>query len=131
MAYNSQDYDIFIGIDVDQKSFSFTVKDHEQMNRSHRIPADPENLYRHIENTYNGKRVICAYETGGSGYYLHDYLTSATRQRLDLLLADLEYARNQQLKVINELRAIALNNPCLTANVHCLRSIPGIGLLRQ
>ncbi len=41
MVYNTQDYDIFIGIDVDQKSFSFTVKDHGQMNRSHRIPADP------------------------------------------------------------------------------------------
>ena len=68
MVYNSQDYDIFIGIDVDRKSFSFTVKDHGQMNRSHRIPADPENLYRHIENTYNGKKVICAYETGGSGW---------------------------------------------------------------
>lgn len=25
MVYNSQDDDIFIGIDVDQKSFSFTV----------------------------------------------------------------------------------------------------------
>jgi transposase len=238
MVYNTQDYDIFIGIDVDQKSFSFTVKDHGQMNRSHRIPADPENLYRHIENVYNGKRVICAYETGGSGYHLHDYLTSrdirclmvppvsipkagndrtknnrldserisqhlkngdmspirvpdydfrelrqlsrsrqdyvnlgritkqrikalllfshlnplikdtlqnwsgrylkrlkvvsctpATRQRLDLLLTDLEYARNQQLKVINELRAIASGNTCLTADVHYLRSIPGIGFI--
>jgi transposase len=238
MVYNSNDYDIFIGIDVDKTSFSFTVKDQEQMNRSHRIPADPENLYRYLEKTYNGKRVICAYETGGSGYHLHDYLTSrgirclmvpplsipkaandrtknnrldserisqhlkngdmspiripdydfrelrqlirsrqdyvnlgritkqrikalllfchlnplikdtlqnwsnrylkrlkavsctpATRQRLDLLLADLDYARNQQLKVIKELRGVALENACLTANIRFLRSIPGIGFI--
>lgn len=74
MAYNHNDYDIFIGIDVDQKSFAFTVKDQNQMNRSHKIPAQAENLYQHIQHTYNNKRVICAYEVGGTGYYLHDYL---------------------------------------------------------
>ena len=74
MAYDPKDFDIFIGIDVDQKSFVFTVKDHNQMKRSYKIPASPENLYHHIRNSYNNKRVICAYEVGGSGYHLHDYL---------------------------------------------------------
>ena len=98
MVYNTQDYDIFIGIDVDQKSFSFTVKDHGQMNRSYKIPADPENLYRHIENTYNGKRVICAYETGGSGYHLHDYLTSRDIRCLMVPPVSIPKAANDRTK---------------------------------
>lgn len=238
MTYNSKDYDIFIGLDVDKKSFSFTVKDQEQMNRSHKIPADPENLYRHIKDMYNDKKVICAYEVGGSGYSLYDYLsarqirclmvpplsipkagndrtknnrldsekiaqhlkngdmqpirvpdydyrelrqlirsredyvklgkttkqrikalllfanlyplikdpaqnwsgryleqlkilpaTLATRQRLDLLLADLEYARKQNLKVLKELKSICKQNIGLEKNIHYLRSIPGIGFI--
>jgi len=238
MVYNSQEYDIFVGIDVDKKSFSFTVKDGGCMNRSHRIPANPENLYRYIENTYSGKRVICAYEAGGSGYHLHDYLLSrdvrclivpplsipkaandrtknnridsekisqhlknadvlpirvptyqyrelrqlirsrqdyvnlgkitkqrikalllfahlyplikdaaqnwsqcylrqlkeipsspATRQRLDLLLEDLEYARTRQLKILKELRTMAEQDKYLEQNIRCLRSIPGVGFI--
>jgi transposase len=229
---------VFVGIDVDKKSFSFTVKDHEQMNRSRKIPASPENIHRYIKNTYNGQRVICAYETGGSGYHLHDYLVSqgidclivpplsipkaandkvknnrldseriaqhlknadvspiripsyeyrelrqlirsrqdyvnlskiakqrikalllfsnlspsvkddaqnwsqrylrqlktlsatpATRQRLDLLLKDLEHARTQQLKVIKELKAVSQQDNDLQQNVRYLRSIPGIGFV--
>ncbi len=238
MAYSPKEYDIFIGIDVDKKSFSFTVKDHETMNRSHKIPASPENLYHHIKNLYNNKKVICAYEVGVTGYHLHDYLTSqnirclmvpppsvpkasndrtknnrldsdrisqhlkngdmstirvpdydcrelrqllrsreeyanlckttkqrikslllfahlyplikdtvqhwsnryiqevkgltcspATRQRLDLLLKDLEYSRSQTLIILKELKAISDQNAGLERNMRYLRSIPGIGFI--
>lgn len=238
MVYNAQEYDIFIGIDVDKSSFSFTVKNQDTMNRSHKIPANPENLYRHIKSTYTTERVICAYEVGGVGYHLRDYLverniaclmvsppsipkasndrtknnrldsekisqhlkngdmvsirvpeydyrelrqlvhsredyvnlhriakqrikalllfahlypqikdaaqrwsyhyirelkalvcTPATRQRLDLLLADLEYSRNQNLKVIKELKTICKNTPSLQQSMGYLRSIPGIGFI--
>ena len=76
MSYNVKDFDVFIGIDVDQKSYSFTVKEQEQTDRSCKIPARPENLYKYIKNMYNDKRIICAYETGGTGYNLHDFLSS-------------------------------------------------------
>lgn len=56
MVYTPQEYDIFIGIDVDQKSFAFTVKNHDTMNNSYKIPASPENLYQHIHNRYNNKK---------------------------------------------------------------------------
>lgn len=239
MAYNPKQFDIFIGIDVDQTSFSFTVKDHEHMNISKRIAAEPENLYRHIMNVYNGKKVICAYEVGGTGYRLYDYLvsrdipclmvsppsmpkpanarvknnrldshkiakslksgelpsirvphqtyrdlrhllrcredyvhsgriakqrikalllyaglhrsiaepsshwsnryiqelkkldclTQATRQRMDMLLADLAYHRQQNLKVLKELRAFCQQHPLIHQHLSYLRSIPGIGFV--
>lgn len=236
MAYNHNDYDIFIGIDVDKNSFAFTVKDQNQMTRSQKIPAKAENLYNHISNTYNNKRVICAYEVGGTGYNLHDYLTArnipclmvsppsmpkastdrvknnrldsekiaqhlksgvlpsirvpdetyrelrhlvhtredyvfqgrvakqrikalllftnlhedikdpaqnwssiyikeltqlecslASRQRLDLLLEDLAYARQQNLKNLKNLKQYCQNQPVIKRNMHYLQSIPGIG----
>lgn len=238
MVYNNNDYDIFIGIDVDQNSFAFTVKDQNQMNRSHKIPARAENLYHHIRHTYNNKRVICAYEVGGTGYHLHDYLTErdipclmvsppsmpkastdrvknnrldsekiaqhlktgelpsiripsepyrelrhlvhtredyvaqgrvakqrikalllfvhlhhtikdllknwssryieelrklecslATRQRLDLLLEDLSYARQHNLKNLKNLREFCRNQPGIKRDIHYLQSIPGIGFV--
>lgn len=238
MAYDRNDYDIFVGIDVDQKSFAFTVKDQNQMNQSHKIPARAENLYRYIQHTYDNKRVICAYEVGGTGYHLHDYLTArdipclmvsppsmpkastdrvknnrldsekiaqclksgvlpsirvpdeayrelrhlvhtredyvaqgrvakqrikalllfthlyqtikdplqnwssyyikeltrlecsvATRQRLDLLLEDLIYARKQNLKNLKNLRVYCKNQPAIKRNLGFLQSIPGIGFI--
>lgn len=238
MTYDHNDYDIFIGIDVDQKSFAFTVKDQDQMNRSHKIPARAENLYRHIRHMYNDKRVICAYEVGGTGYHLHDYLkardipclmvsppsmpkastnrvknnrldsekiaqhlktgelpsiripdehyrelrhlvhtredyvaqgriakqrikalllfthlhqtikdpsqkwssryikelkqlecSTATRQRLDLLLEDLAYARQHNLKNLKNLREFYQDQPAIKRDIHYLQSIPGIGFV--
>lgn len=239
MTYNPKHFDIFIGIDVDQKSFSFTVKDHEHMNIHKRIPANPENLYRYITNAYNNKKVICAYEVGGTGYRLHDYLasrdvpclmvsppsmpkpansrvknnrldsnkitnslksgelpsihvpdqtyrdlrhllrcredyvnslrvakqrikalllyaglhesikepsinwsnpyiqalkklicpTDATRQRLDMLLSDLSYHRQQNLKILKELRSFCKNHPVIHQHCQYVDSIPGIGFI--
>ena len=34
MVYSPNEYDIFIGIDVDQKSFSFTGKNHDTFRKS-------------------------------------------------------------------------------------------------
>lgn len=65
---------IFIGIDVDKKSFSFTVKDDHHMNISKRIPADPKQFLNYIKNTFADQKIICAYESGPTGFYLHDYL---------------------------------------------------------
>lgn len=238
MVYSPNEYDIFIGIDVDQKSFSFTVKNHDTMSNSYKIPANPENLYQHIRNRYNNQRVICAYEVGVTGYHLHDYLTSqnirclmvppqsvpkasndrtknnrldsdrisqhlkngdmepiripdydyrelrqllrsreeyvdlrkvskqrikslllfahlhtllkdttqywsyahikrikelpcspATRKRLDFLLNDLDYSRNQTVIIIKELKSFSDQDASLKRNIHYLRSVPGIGFI--
>lgn len=73
-TYSPRDYDTFIGIDVDKKSFSFTVRNHNTMNRSKKIPSDPEQFYNYIQKNFKDNRVICAYEAGPTGFHLYDYL---------------------------------------------------------
>ena len=74
IAYLPDNYDVFIGIDVDKKSFAFTVQDHNSMSRSKKIPSSPEQLYNYIRNNFSGQSVLCAYEAGPTGYNLYDYL---------------------------------------------------------
>ena len=74
LSYSSKDYNSFIGIDVDKKSYVFSVGDHNIMSRAKKIPANPEQLYNYIRKNYSDKRVICAYEAGATGFHLHDYL---------------------------------------------------------
>lgn len=73
-TYTPKDYDIFIGIDTDKRSFSFTVKDNDTMTKSKKIPSSPGQMYNYIHNVYGDKRVICAYEAGPTGFGLYDYL---------------------------------------------------------
>ncbi len=69
----SKDYDVFVGIDVDKKSFSFSVKEKNRVI-SNKISADAEKLCNYIKKRYSG-RVLYAYEAGPTGYNLYDYLT--------------------------------------------------------
>ena len=237
-GYIPKDYDIFIGIDVDKNSFSFTVKDHTTMTRSKKIPSQPEAFYNYIQNNYSEQKVICAYEAGPTGFYLHDYLTDkklpclvvppisilkaandrvknnridsekiaqqlrsgelksirvpqevyrelrhlvrirenyaqsrkaakqrikalllsaylypalkdvehnwsnhyiqelkqlvcsqAVRQRLDMLLMDLDYARRQTLFILRELKTFCETHPGIHQHMQYLRSIPGLGFI--
>ena len=75
-TYSPKAYDIFIGLDVDKNSFSFTVRDHGTMKRSKRIPSDPEHLLRYIQKSFPHQRVLCAYEAGPTGFHLYDNLTA-------------------------------------------------------
>ena len=68
------DYDVFIGIDVDKRSFALTAVDQGNMKKSCKLPSDPEKLAQTIENRYAGQRVLCVYEAGPTGYHLYDYL---------------------------------------------------------
>lgn len=233
-----QEHDIFVGIDVDKNSFAFTVKDHNTMNRSKKIPSNPEHFYNYIQNHFSGRRVICTYEAGPTGFNLHDYLkekeipchivsplsipkakddkvknnrldskklthylmseeckfirvpygpyrelrhlinmrenyahnrkaakqrikalllsahlypalkdvdqnwsnnyiqrlkelscTPAARQRLDMLLMDLDYARKQTLSILKQLRVFNVEFPEIRKNTEYLQSIPGIGFI--
>jgi transposase len=74
-TYKACNYDVFIGIDVDKKSFSFTTTDRDVMiSRSKTIPANEDNLYRYITNSFPEKTVLCGYEAGPTGFHLYDYL---------------------------------------------------------
>jgi transposase len=97
-VYSPRDYNIFIGIDVDKKRFSITVKDEHLKNVSKTMPANPEVLYNYIHNQYIDQKVICAYEAGPTGFDLYDYFTQ--RQQLCLVTSALSIpkARNRKVK---------------------------------
>ncbi len=68
-------YDVFLGIDVDSKSFAFTTWEGTTII-SKKIPADEEHLLHYIVKRYEGKKVVLAYEAGPTGFHLYDYLKS-------------------------------------------------------
>jgi transposase len=72
----TQTYGVYFGIDVDKRSYSFTVKGTNQMSKSRKMPSHPEQLYQYIRKYYPEDKVLCAYEAGPTGYALHDYLKS-------------------------------------------------------
>lgn len=98
LTYFPKDYDIFIGLDVDKKSFSFTVKDHHTMQRSKKIPSNPEHLYNYIQNNYKDKKVLCAYETGPTGFHLYDYLNTKDIPCLVVPPLSIPKAPNERVK---------------------------------
>ena len=74
-TYLPGEYDVFIGIDVDKKKFSFTATDRDVMiNRSKTIPANEDNLCSYIKNSFADKNVLCGYEAGPTGFHLYGYL---------------------------------------------------------
>lgn len=73
----SRNYDVFAGLDVDKTSIAVTFTDHESTIKSMHIPYDADNLLNYVAKKFAGKRIAFAYETGPTGYGLHDRLTAA------------------------------------------------------
>lgn len=97
-SYSPRDYDIFIGIDVDKKKFSITVKDDHLLNLNKAMPSNPETLYHYIRNHYDGRNVICAYEAGPTGFELYDYFLERRQPCLLTSPLSIPKARNQRVK---------------------------------
>lgn len=97
-TYQPNDYDVFIGIDVDKKSFAFTAQDHNIMSRSKKIPSNPEQLYNYIRNNFDNRRVLCAYEAGPTGYGLYDYLVQREQPCVMVSPAAIPKASNERVK---------------------------------
>lgn len=77
LTIKPSEYDVFIGVDVDQKSFATTYLTQDLVEgRSLKMPAKPENLHRYFQKRFPGKRFLYTYEAGPSGYSLYDYLVS-------------------------------------------------------
>lgn len=69
-------YDIYVGIDVDKRSYSFTASDSYNMIQSKTLSAQPEQFLSYMKKKYPNKEILFAYEAGGTGYHLYDYLKS-------------------------------------------------------
>jgi transposase len=120
ISYHLKDYETFIGLDVDKSSFSFTVKDKLQTKKSKKMPSNPEHLYNYINNHFDYKKVICAYEAGPTGFHLHDYLS---KQNIICLLtapASIPTARNQKVKN-NRIDSIKITDHLMSGNLRPIR----------
>lgn len=98
LTYNPKDFDVFIGIDVSKLTFSFTTMDHHDLKRSKTIPSNPENLIQYIKNQFKGKKIICAYEAGPTGFGLYDALVAQDIPCLVVAPTTLSRKPNQKIK---------------------------------
>ena len=97
-GYSPNMFDIFIGLDVDKKSFELNIRDHSIMNRSKKMPSNPEILLNYINKHHSGERVICAYEAGPTGFGLYDYLTENSVPCLVISPLAVPKAKNETAK---------------------------------
>ena len=72
-----QEYDVFVGLDVDKKSIDATMLDHNGSEKHIHLPHKVKNLLSSVRRQFPGKRIAFAYEAGPTGYGWHDQLTEA------------------------------------------------------
>ena len=74
-----RDYDIFVGLDVDQRSMAITFTDHGTMQKSLKLPYSAGPLLNYTEKHFPGRRIAFVYEAGPTGFGLHDELRAANQ----------------------------------------------------
>jgi len=97
-AYGVLDYDVFVGIDTSRNSFAVTVLDHYGLEKTKKIPSDPENLHQYIQRVHSGKKVLYGYEAGPTGYGLRDYLRGAGERCMVIAPYNIGRGRNERVK---------------------------------
>ena len=90
---------VFVGIDVHKKSYSFTTRDSNGIVKSKKIPADIRQLYAYIrrKDLYS-RNIVCAYEAGPTGFHVHDFLSSRGIPCLVVPPYSIRKACNQRVK---------------------------------
>lgn len=119
-SYNSTDYEIYAGIDVDTKSFAVTFKDRENNSWSKKMPSEPKHLYNYIRNNYPDKKVICVYEAGPTGYHLYDYMRKKKQPCLIVSPLSIPKAPNQKVKT-NRIDSVKLAQELKSGNIKAIR----------
>ena len=105
-----RDYDVFVGIDVDQKSYSVSYKTQEQdCYKSFKIPADPMNLHAYFKKRFHEGRVLYAYEAGPTGYHLYDVLTEQNQPCIMVHAASIQKAPKDRVKT-NRVDSLKITN---------------------
>jgi transposase len=124
-AYRLNDYETFIGLDVDKNSFAYTIRDKFQTNKSKKMPSDPEHLYNYINKHFNTKKVICAYEAGPTGFHLHDYLSQKKILCLVTAPASIPRARNERVKN-NRIDSVKISDNLMSGKLKPIRVPQGL-----
>jgi transposase len=114
------EYDIFIGVDVDSKSYAISYCDHDNQGRSLKMPADPKNLYAYFKKRFLGKRLLFIYEAGPTGYDLYDHLTGQGESCIVVHPAGVPTASNRCVKT-NRLDSLNLMREAKNGKIKGIR----------
>lgn len=75
-SINPEEFDFFVGLDVDKRSISMTAISREGYLKSLKMPYSSRQLLNYAQRHFAGKRICFAYEAGPTGYGLHDDVTA-------------------------------------------------------
>lgn len=98
LTFNPHEFDMFIGLDVDSKSYAITFLDQESQGRSLKMSAQPQGLYGYFQKRFPQKRLLFAYEAGPTGYQLYDYLVSQNQKCMMLHPAGIPKSARDRVK---------------------------------
>lgn len=93
-----QEYDIFIGMDVDKRSIVLTQVDHLGIEKSVSMPHSPQQVLSYVGKHLPGQRIAFVYETGPTGFGLHDGLTAAGYPCLVVMPSAVPTPRGQRVR---------------------------------
>ena len=117
---NSQNFDIFVGIDVDKKNYSVSFKHRNKpAYKSFKIPSSPPMLMSYFKKRYPEANILYNYEAGPTGYHLYDSLKIQGETCIMVHPASIEKAPNDRVKT-NRLDSLKL---CRTLEAGHLKGI--------
>jgi len=93
-----QEYEVFIGMDVDSRSIVMTQVDHLGIEKSVSMPHQGRFLLRYVGNHLRGQRIAFVYEAGPTGFGLHDTLSQAGYPCLVVTPAAVPTARGRRVR---------------------------------
>jgi len=96
--YDAESYDIYIGNDVDKRSYALNIRERYHQLMTKTIPANPEQLYNFTRSRFPDRRVVIGYETGPTGFGLYDYLMGRDMPCVMISPASVPKPANQRVK---------------------------------
>ena len=96
--YNPERFEIYIGNDVDKKSFVLNVRERYKQLMKMTIPAEPEQLYNFVTRRFPGRQVVIGYEAGPTGFGLYDYMVGRDMPCVVIPPSSVRRAPNERVK---------------------------------
>ena len=119
-SYNAELYDVYIGNDVDQKSFALHIRERYREVMTKKIPADPEQLYNFTKRQFPDQRVVIGYEAGPTGLCLYDYMIERNMPCVMISPGSVPKPVNQRVKT-NKIDAKKLSSMLAEGNFNPVR----------
>lgn len=118
--YDAEQYDIYIGNDVDKKSYVLNIRERYRQLMTKTIPAEPQQLYNFIRRQFPDRRVVIGYEAGPTGYGLFDYMTERDASCVLIPTTSVRKPTHETVKT-NRLDARKLSNMLAEGDFHPVR----------